>query len=292
MPASVRLLTLALSLSPLAAACTSDDEPAPPPEVTTGAYHGYVQRGWVLPHNAAEARQIGLDLDGDLDVDNQAGGLIGALVNLGLELDTIADDTFASGQVVALHRLRADALTDDPTIEWRTYEGAPPAAPPRFDGTDTFTVARETGHLVGTLRGGHADLAWGETTIELPFFPDQSPLRIPLTDARLQLDLDDGGCSGRLGGVIRGVEVDGMILPNLGSEMIIHIARHPEHELSRIAFEVFDQDHDGRITVDEFLASNLTRGLFSRDLDTDGDGERDAVSFGVALDCVPARFEP
>lgn len=289
MPTLRHLALLSLSLAPLATACTDTDEPAPPP-VTTGAFHGYVQRGWVLPHNAAEARQLGLDLDGDGEIDNQAGSLIGALVNVGLELDTIADETFTAGDVVALHRLRADDLTDDATIEWRTFEGAPPPAAPRFDGTDRFDVGVETGRLTGTLMGGHAELDRGETTILLPFFPDQSPLRIPLTGARMQLDLDADGCSGRLAGLVRAVEIDGMILPNLGAEMIIHVARHPEHEFSRIAFDLFDDNRDGRITVDEFLADRLTQGLFSLDVDTDGDGERDAMSFGVALDCVPASF--
>lgn len=279
---------LALALAPFAA-CTDADEPGPPP-VTTGTYHGYVQRGWQLPHNQAEARQLGLDLDDDGEVDNQAGSLIGALLGLGLELDTIADETFAAGDVVALHRLRADSLTDDATVEWRTFDGAPPAEAPRFDGTDRFTIASETGALAGTLSGGHATLAWGDTTITLPFFPDQSPLRIPLTDARMELDLDGDGCIGRLAGVIPAIEIDEQLLPNLGAEMIIHIARHPEHPFTRVALDVFDDDHDGNITIDEFLADGLTRGLFGRDVDTDGDGDRDAMSFGVALDCVPATF--
>ena len=269
-------------------ACTDPAEPGPP-TVETGAYHGYVQRGWVLPHNATEAQALGLDVDSDGTIDNQIGAVIGSLINLGLELDTAATDAFASGDVIALHRLRADDLATDSSVEWRTFTGAS-ATPPRFDGTDAFTVAAETGVITGMIRAGHAELSWGETAIALPFFPAQAALAAPLVDARLLIDVDADGCSGRLAGVIPLIEVQQAILPQLAAEAIIHMARHPEHEFTRLATQVFDDDHDGRVTVDEILADPITRGLFSADVDRDGDGERDGVSFGAAFDCVPAQF--
>ena len=72
----------------------------------------------------------------------------------------------------------------------------------------------------------------------------------------------------------------------------VNIARHPDHEFTAIAMQVFDQNHDGQLTVDEVLATPLTRGLFRPDTDTDGDGAADAMSFGVGFDCVPATFTP
>ena len=288
----LRLAIPGLLLAPLAtfAACTDPAEPGPP-AVETGTYHGYVQRGWVLPHDRTESIALGQDLDGDGYVDNQTGSLIGSLIGLGLELDTAADDAFQSGAIVALHRLRADSLVTDASIEWRTFAGVPAPAP-RFDGTDAFTAAAETGRVTGMIRHGRAELTWGETRIALPFFPAQAALEVPLVDVSLLLDVDAGGCSGRLGGVIPAAEVDEAILPQLAAEAIIHMTRHPEHEFTRLATQVFDDDHDGRVTVAEILADPITRAFFKPDIDRDGDGERDGVSFGAGFDCVPASFTP
>ncbi len=281
------LVLLPLALAP---ACTDPDPPTPP-DVTTGAYHGFVQRGWTLPHHATEARALGFDLDGDGDIDNQVGSLVGSLINLGLEIDDASADAFASGASVALHRVRADDLANDGTVEWRTYEGVPAGAP-RFDGTDRFDVGAETGALTGMIHDGRAELTWGATTISLPFFPGQSPLRLPLVRAQLTADIDAAGCAGTIAGLIPRAELEGMILPNLAVEMIIHIARHPESEFTPIAMQVFDTNDDGQLTVAEVLATPLMRGLVSPDIDTDDDGVRDAMSFAAAFDCVPATFTP
>lgn len=276
------------TLVPVTACTDSSGEPSPP-DVTTGSYHAFVQTGWTLPHNATQALALGQDLDGDGTIDNQGGALIGALINLGLELDGASADAFANGEVVALHRLRADDLTADASIEWRTYDGVPTTAP-RFDGADRFEVRAATGRLTGMIRDGHADLPWGETAIALPFFPHQTPLVAPMIDARLVLDVDADGCSGKLGGLIPAREIDQAILPQLAAEIVIHIARHPEHEFTAIAMQVFDRNHDGQLTVEEVLATPLTKSLFRPDTDTDGDGTADAMSFGAGFDCVPATF--
>lgn len=290
-----RLLTLttaAVATAAVAAtaACSDPDEPAPP-DVTTGAYHGFLQRGWLLPPDSAGARDLGEDLDGDGTIDNAGGQLVGALIGLGLELEEASADAFASGQLVALHRLRADHLDADASIEWRTYDGVP-GAPPRFDGTDRPVAAVETGRLAGMIRGGHAELAWGQTAVSLPFFPDQSPLRLPLLDARITVDVDAAGCTGRVAGGVPSDELEGAILPLLAVELIVHLARHPDHEFTPIAMRVFDTDHDGKLTVAEVLATELMQGAFRPDLDLDGDGEPDALSFGLGFDCVAATFAP
>lgn len=277
-----------LTLAPIAA-CTDATEP--PPEVTTGAYHGFVQRGWRVPGSAAEARTMGRDLDGDGTVDNNAGNMIGGLVGLGLELDTAAAAAFTRGDVVALHQLRADDLVNDDSVEWRTYDGVTGTAP-RFDGSDRLEARAETGYFAGSIHGGHAELAWGQTTIALPFFPDQSPIAFPLTDAKLSIDLTGGGCDGRLTGLVPGVEMEGLVLPSIALEMVIHIARHPGDELAISAIQAFDSDRDGRLTVAEVLDGDLFQWLLSPDVDGDGDDKSDSVSFGLGFDCVPATFSP
>lgn len=289
--AGLRHLLLAAPLAALVpvTACTDAPDEPRPPDVTTGTYHTYVQTGWTLPHNATQAQALGMDLDGDGTIDNQVGGVIGALINLGLEIDDVTADAFASGELVALHSLRADDLVADASVEWRTYAGVP-SITPRFDGTDRFDVQAETGRLTGMIRAGHAELPWGATSVALPFFPAQAPMIAPMLDAQLVLDVDADGCSGRLAGLVSARDVDQTILPQLAAEVVVHIGRHPDHEFTTLAMQVFDLNHDGVLTAEEVLATPLTKSLFRPDTDTDGDGTSDAMSFGVGFDCVPATF--
>jgi hypothetical protein len=283
------LLSLALLLAP-AAACVDDDpaEPAPP-AVTSGAYHHYAQTAWNLPTSSTDARGFGFDLDDDGDVENQAGAVIGALIGIGLDVEGANLDAFDRGAVVALYSVRADSLARDASVSWRVLNGISPGAP-RFDGTDTYFPTSDEGLLSGAIRDGVLSARHGTVTIRLPVFPDQPALAMPLVDARVERT-PDGACRGRVGGAIPQDALDGTILPQLGEQAVIHMARNPDHEFTRLATDIFDDDGDGVATAGEIARSELTHGLFRLDLDRDGDDVDDAVSIALEFFCVPAIFD-
>jgi hypothetical protein len=287
--ASLALPLLAATALP---ACLSDDaDPvdADPPVVTTGTYRHYVQRAWALPATSADALQFGFDFDGDRLVDNQAGAVIGALAGLGLDVQIASDRALSSGSVVILHSVRADDLARDATVDWRVFTGEPLVTPPRWDGEDVFTVAGEEGWFVGPIVDRVARSEWGFVNLPLPFFPDQPALPLPLSAARVDASITTTGCNGTMGGLILRADLRAT-LDRFARQAITHIERNAEHEFSRIAYEVFDQNEDGVIAIEEMAGSGLAESLFTPDVDSDGDGEVDAISFGLGFTCEDARF--
>jgi hypothetical protein len=288
----MRALVLPLAIPALlVGACVVDSGPdAPePPVVTSGTYHHYAQRLFTLPSNSSEARELGMDLDGDDLVDNQAGAVIGALSSLGLDVQTASDEALTDGGLVILHSVRADELAGDDSVSWRVMAGRPTEAPPRWDGTDSFRVATDDGNFVGMIDGRGADMAWGVIAVPLPFFPDQSPTILPLANAQIRANLTDSECDGRIAGAMLAADID-TTLRRFARQAITHIERHPEHELARVAHQVFDDNGDGVITVEEMVNDPITQGLFAPDLDLDHDGRADALSFGFGFSCEAAQF--
>jgi len=288
----MRALALPLAALPaLTGACLLDENPPDepvPPIVTSGTYHHYVQSSWTLPATSADARGFGFDFDEDGGIDNQAGQVIAALGGIGLDIQTESDRALSEGDLVILHTVRADALADDASVSWRVLSGAP-TTPPRFDGTDVFRVAGEDGSFVGPIVGRNARMNWGVVNVPLPFFPEQSPMILPLSEARIAAEITADGCAGRIGGVMLNADIQ-LTLERFARQAILHIERHPEHELARVAYQVFDDNDDGVITVAEMAESSIAESLFRPDVDTDGDGRDDGLSFGFGFSCEAAQF--
>lgn len=277
----------------LVTACSLESvDPGPePPVVTSGTYHHYAQRLFNLPANSTEAFQMGFDLDDDGTVDNQAGAVIAALGGLGLDVQTASDEALNGGGLVILHSVRADALVDDTSVSWRVMAGVPTEAPPRWDGTDVLRFAGDDGRFVGRIGlTSLAEMEWGTVSVPLPFFPDQSPTVLPLANARIRASISDRDCDGVIGGAMLAADIE-TTLRRFARQAITHIERHPEHELARVAYQVFDDDGNGVITVDEMVNNSITQSLFAPDLDLDGDGRSDdALSFGFGFSCEEAQF--
>jgi hypothetical protein len=291
---SERMRSLLLPLAALPAftgAClldeTGPDAPVPP-AVTSGTYHHYVQSSWRLPSTSDEARRVGFDLDGDGQVENAAGQVLAALGGLGLDVQTESDRAIVAGELVILHSVRADDLVDDASVSWRVLAGFP-TTPPRWDGTDLFRVAGEDGSLVGPIVDRDARMDWGVVNVPLPFFPAQGPVILPLASARITATLSADGCEGRIGGVMLDRDRE-LTLERFVRQAIAHIERNPEHEFARAAHQIFDDNDDGVITVEEMAGSSIAESLFGPDVDTDGDGRDDGLSFGLGFTCTPAQF--
>lgn len=286
----MRLLAFPLAAAALLPACLDDDDSDArvPPTVTTGTYHHYAQSAWIIPATSEMAQRHGFDLDGDGRIDNQAGAVMAALGGIGLDVQTESDRALAGGDLVVLHSVRADTLVDDASVSWRVLAGAP-TTPPRWDGTDVFRVAGEDGSLVGPIMSGTARMDWGVVNLPLPFFPEQSPMVLPLADARITATISADGCTGSIGGVMLATDIEDT-LARFVRQAIRHIERNPEHELAVIAHEVFDVDEDGTITIPEMADSAIAEALFRPDVDTDGDGRDDGLSFGLGFTCEAAQF--
>lgn len=282
-----RILRTALRTSPLLAllACADQPgEPAGPPAVTSGSYHAFIQHGWRFPATSSEWRAIGFDLDRDGFIENLGGSLIGALGGIGLPIDDANAEQLGRGDQIVGHVIRADRLDDDASVAWQLWTTS--GAPPTFDGRDRVAPTEVDGELVGAITAGMLHAQWGDAAIHVPLFPGQPPIAMPLTAARLDLTVD-GPCHGVIGGALDEVAYQG-VLDQIAAETLAHMAAHPEHDFTRLARDVFDDNDDGQVTAAEVV--RFGRQLLPPDLDLDDDGHDDAVSIAFAFDCAPAQL--
>ena len=105
---------------------------------------------------------------------------------------------------------------------------------------------------------------------------------------RAQLELTvDGPCHGVIGGGLDAAGYQG-VLDQVAAETLAHMAAHPDHDFTRLARDVFDDNRDGVVSAAEVVA--FGRELLPPDLDTDDDGRDDALSIAFAFECAPARL--
>jgi len=107
-------LLAALSLSFVA--CGGDDGGTVIPE---GEHYQYVSKRVLVPTNNNQAREYGLDLNGDKTVDNQLGMVLGTLATMGFDIQATIDEAVAEGSIILL----VDFQTPDPTFTSSSASG-------------------------------------------------------------------------------------------------------------------------------------------------------------------------
>lgn len=278
---------------------------------TTGDYHHYVTSAMHLPVDEDEADELGFDLDDDGEVDNQFSNILLALLQAtgggAFNPGAMIEPMIAEGSLVQLHSVRADDLVDDPTASWRLLVGDDASAPD-FSGTGEFTVAADSpmdSILDGTIATDVYAGGPGTVEIELPLL-GLAPIRFPLAGARLEAESTGGGWDCRIGGGIAQQTLDDVVAPQMVDSMNEMIAESSAPgTVGETLLGLFDEDGDGTITIDEYLANDLVLTLFRTDVDLiddpDGDGVgeyapgvdgiRDHLSLGVGFTAVGAVFD-
>lgn len=227
---TLRLGSLAALLSLPLAACGSpngDDTVDPP---VTGTYHHYVGNTLLLPSNASQATMYGLDLDGDAQMrpDNKLGGILGMLGGFGVELQPQVDEAIMMGDIVLLHAVRAETLTNS-NASWQVYLGES-ATPPTFDGTDVFTIPTDGPQdalLAGRISGGSFAGGPGTVQLKLAFVDGAEPLTLNLIASRIEGTLDETSCDARLGGALTKDDIDNTLIPAVAGLVNTSLADDP-----------------------------------------------------------------
>ncbi len=107
-------LLAALSLSFVA--CGGDDGGTVIPE---GEHYQFVGKKVSVPTNNNQAREFGLDLNGDKTVDNQLGMVLGTLATMGFDIQGTIDEAVAEASIILL----VDFQTPDPTFTSSSASG-------------------------------------------------------------------------------------------------------------------------------------------------------------------------
>jgi hypothetical protein len=293
----------------------------------TGPFTHFVMDTMLIPSSAAEAGDFSVDVDQrkPLHPDNALGNILTTLA--GQQIDAACHDLRAA-PLLLLHSIQAADLSNG-IAGWHIYMADPPATAAKLDGTDSFTVdlngptfagpraAYVPGRIVdGKFTGGPANVQ-----IEMAFDCVHPPFRVDLIDARIIADLTDSSCNGKLGGGIPVDEVEEILIPQFAQkfndakldpflsgtldsgiecEMDSDCPAdasmcQPDGVKKRCTCGLVDCSGelraDGRVGVHELANNPLVKELLAPDLDLDGDGKEDALSFGFKFTCVKASYD-
>lgn len=281
---------------------------APP---VTGDTTQYVMNALTLP-TSATADSLSFDLDGVEDTsDNALGDVIGLLGTFNFDLQPSVTSSIDAGTVVILNELTAEAFAG--TARWQVFLGEATAAPPAFDGSDTFTkdASGPTNAILdGSITGGNFDGGPGNVSLSLALVDGQPPLNVDLVGARITAGVSaSGATNGILGGAITEDDVRTEIVPAIANVMTGYMLADCTCEGAgppactadsngETLDSQFNTTSDCSITAEELLANTIVQQAIAPDVDmfngaTFGpgmDGEPDSLSLGVGFTAVGASF--
>lgn len=305
---------------------------APPPDgpvdaavdaLVPSATYTYVVSAIRLPTTANEATQLGLDVDdlaGDPNggIDNALGSFLGSLTGISPGLDVPGATTSAidRGESLLLARLGANelmapgpaTLTFDVGANPLPAACASPADPVcrrHFSGDASFTLVGGGTPVIGEVIG--SSFAGDGGTFVLPIvFSDGGPVAyVPVVLGASQVQVSTTGLvSGKLGGAIRQADIESTLHPGLQLGLSVVVDRDCAGQrtppdcgcvsgstgLSLLGFLDTATPRDCQISVAE--VTSTLNSLLTTDIDTNGDGQNDAVSIGVGYTAVPATIRP
>jgi hypothetical protein len=302
----MRLVVLACCL------CACADDPLVPP---TGQQVKYAISDLTFATSNTSARELGFDLAGTRDVDNQLGLVLSMIAGMGVEFALRVDERVARGDVVMLAMIQY-AQPSDPSdsIAFTLYDGSNPSPAPCADALDTVCrrhlqgdgqfVALPPAHepLLGERRSGRMTLGPGALAVTIPFFDDLIDLE--LAGARLRIDqVADTRLAGAIGGGLPASDLMAKLLPPFARYLEARIAAECFQRMDPQAYcgcsdrgdytawywlKYFDSyPKDCTVTIDELMRNSLIASLLSPDVEIDG---LQLLSFGFGFEAVSASF--
>jgi hypothetical protein len=269
----------------------------------------YVIGTQIIPLNNAQATQLGLDLDGDAQVDNQLGMVMATFTSQGLISN---NDPVRKGETITLINLGAGDLSNTTPATFATFTGTNPQPPAcngvgdticgnHLQGTGSFDISPDSplsAPLVGAIAGGMMTAGPGALSME---FVLHGPVALDLIGARVRIASvsQDGLTSGVIAGGVRGADVDAKLIPawaqifeaksNLdcpgNTPPACGCTSGSEGETILGLFDSAPQDC--AIDVNEVRNNSLIQSLISPDLTIDG---QPALSLGIGFTAVRGDF--
>lgn len=314
-----------LSLAAAGACASNPEDPCyrdPDACIDSSAeHHRYVVSRVTLPESAVEARSLGLDLDGDSEVDNQLGGLLQGIGNLtGLELNSVLDEAIARGEITLLVDVQTSSFEDASGAGARLLVGANPSIAPCESDSDTtcghhlvpgtsFDV--DTSRFIraavaGDVGGGRFDGGPSQVSLEVDLEDSLGipPFTIDGIGVRAQLSESGDGISGVVAGAVTSKSVSEVVIP-----AIIDLAHSTcvadnnaccaPGTVGATMMSLFDSDGDCTLTVSE-LENDRTLGSLleprldllngSNQFDPHIGGDPESLSLGARFEAVSAEF--
>jgi len=231
------------------------------PDPATGPHYGYVADSVTVPASTSQARDIGLDLNGDKTIDNQLGMVLGTLAGQGFKVKDTLDLAVADGDIILLLDLQTPdfasttgagltiKLGDAPSVEPCTDPANPTVATcgHHLDELTTFAINSNSPAdttVDGKIAGGVFQVpikAAGTISLQIALASGTDPISLDLIGARAKATgiTADGLESVILAGALSQNDLDTKVIPTIQAQLPPLVARD------------CDTDADGIIDEDD-----------------------------------------
>lgn len=288
---------------------------APLVDAPTGPDFHYVVSEVDLPQNAAEAMQLGLDIDNKPNdgIDNQLGMVLGSISALAPDLDVQGntDTAVDRGETIVVVQLRG--MIAGGGLGMRTFEGANPV-PAACNGPGDTVCGR---HLAGTAS---FDLGTAATTVPIggvvitnifrgdggtvvmPVSMGGAPVWVTLRMAKAELtNLSPTSFQGKIGGAVTMQDLNTQVIPAMAVSMRASFdqdcdvggtppncgcAPSSTGETLRGLFDRSPSD----CQISDAEVQSVVSGFLTPDIDMNLDGVNDALSLGLGIRGVTGSF--
>lgn len=291
------------------------DAPVDMPDLKTP--HHYIMASQVIPTTQVEARDNGLDLNGDSQVDNQLGAVMATFTTQGFDVAGLATRAVDHGDTLMLIDFESDGFQSG-AATFALLAGANPRPPACEGGSDTvcrhhldgsglFDVAggapRDT-PLAGAMVNGRITTDAGDANrLHLQVaLATTAPFMMPLLGARVRVTGPSPGgiTAGVVAGGLAKTDIDGILLPAWQQSMDALVQAGcngapptcscPAGSQAKVLHDLFDTTpNDCAISLSELKNNSLIQSLLAPDLTIDG---QQAVSLGIGFTAVSATFTP
>jgi hypothetical protein len=253
-----RTMISLLSILPLTfAACGGSSGTTPPPAggadcTPTGGSNTalYVTNTVTVPQTKTD---FAIDLNGDNRVDNQLGSIVSILKTESLSVQDGVTMAVTAGTLVILGTETSTDATfqTDSCASTKIQLGDSTATPPKYDGTDTFTVSASAapGTFNGPITGGKfksnnpiSTKAPVSLTILLPLIAGATPVELDVEGAQLTFTRDASGAvtGGELHGFLPQTSVQTKVVPNVAGLLTTKVAEVPQTSTDAQIASIFD----------------------------------------------------
>jgi len=312
--ASLRQVLLFSALPCSLVACGGGDGQAPP----SGPHYGFVANDVTVPANNSQAREIGLDLNGDKTVDNQLGMVLGTLAGQGFKVQDTLDESVQSGDIILLLDFQTPDFASTTGAGLQIKLGSNPTPAPctnpddittcgkHLAGTGSFDIATgspDDAGVEGKIAGGVFSGGPGNITLQISLAA-AAPIELSLIGARAKITgiSDTGLDQVILAGALTQVDLDTKVIPAI-QEQLPPLIERDCHDLATPPncgcdsgstgktiiglFDTIPTDGDCMVTVEEIKTNSLIQSLLAPDVTIDG---QDALSLGISVGAVKATF--
>ena len=293
--------------------------------MASGAHHHYVVSHETSPTNNNQAREFGLDLNGDNTIVNQLGMVLGTLSSMGFQVQTTTNQLVDRGSILMLLDVQTDNFSAMTNAGATVYKGATPSPAPCLSANDTvcrrhlagagmFTVPAASAHdpqLIGSVIGGTLLTTSTNGKLHVQFvFNDNAttPIELEMIGARIKASGMSASAitQANLAGAISDAEIHAKLTPAIRVNVTAAVQRDcttlnsppgcgcTANSTGKTWLDLLDggisgTQKDCAVSLAEVEGNSLFQSLLAPDITINGVS---ALSLGLRIDAVAATFTP